>query len=170
MEIWKIAPSAIWLEVSDAGRVRRAVPGGRNKRPGVLRGYRNHNGYIWLKSFHFGQCIHIGVHTLVCETFHGFRPSDGHETAHGNGVRDDNRAENLRWATKAENAADKVAHGNQVGETHPLSKISEDDVREIRRLKSSGVTGSELAGLFGINKHHANKIAAGKAWAHVSLP
>jgi hypothetical protein len=43
------------------------------------------------------------VHRLVCEAFHGHAPSVVHEVAHLNDRGEDNRAENLRWATHQEN-------------------------------------------------------------------
>lgn len=46
------------------------------------------------------------VHRLVCETFH---PNpDGKETVdHINRIKHDNRAENLRWATRSENQGNR---------------------------------------------------------------
>lgn len=51
------------------------------------------------------------VHRLVCEAFHGPAPEATMDVAHNNGNRTDNRAENLRWATRAENIADQRKHG-----------------------------------------------------------
>lgn len=51
------------------------------------------------------------VHELVLVAFVGPRPSPDHEVLHGNGVRDDNRLENLRWGTVQENADDRRRHG-----------------------------------------------------------
>ncbi|MDB5445665.1 MAG: hypothetical protein JWQ97_982 [Phenylobacterium sp.] len=57
------------------------------------------------------------VHTMVCETFHGPRP-EGRLALHRNDVRHDNRDENLRWGTPAENVADAWRNGC-FGRPHP---------------------------------------------------
>lgn len=70
------------------------------------KGYRTVNIYINKK-------LHVRtVHRVVLETFVGLRP-DGMECCHGNGVRSDNRLENLRWDTHEANEADKVRHGTR---------------------------------------------------------
>lgn len=50
------------------------------------------------------------VHSVVAEAFIGPRP-EGHDVAHWNGERLDNRAANLRYATRSENHMDKRRHG-----------------------------------------------------------
>lgn len=50
------------------------------------------------------------IHRLVLEAFVGPCP-EGMETCHNNGVRTDNRLENLRWDTSSANNDDIVKHG-----------------------------------------------------------
>lgn len=89
-------------EVSDAGRVRRVgkaavlTPALRNRYPRVTLSRGNAPSY----------CT---VHVLVAEAFLGPRP-EGLEVRHLNGHRDDARASNLAWGTRAENVADAAAH------------------------------------------------------------
>lgn len=49
--------------------------------------------------------------TLVCLAFHDPRPPHKELCAHYNDVKDDDRPENLRWATHAENMADACRNG-----------------------------------------------------------
>lgn len=73
------------------------------------------------------------VHQLVLEAFVGLCP-DGMECRHLNGVRDDNRLENLCWGTRKENQNDKIVHGNSLkGERNPYAKLSNEDVVEIKK-------------------------------------
>jgi HNH endonuclease len=66
------------------------------------------DGYHLL-SVSFGGAA--SVHALVCETYHGPKPSPAHQAAHLNGNPSDNRPSNLAWKTPKENAADRVRHG-----------------------------------------------------------
>ena len=49
-------------------------------------------------------------HILVCNAFHGPRPSPRHQVDHINRDRFDNRPENLRWVTPHENSMNNITH------------------------------------------------------------
>lgn len=51
------------------------------------------------------------VHQIVAIVFHGEKPTPAHVVAHCDGVKTNNHYENVRWATRAENERDKIAHG-----------------------------------------------------------
>lgn len=105
------------------------------------------------------------VATIVCEAFHGPRPP-GCEVAHLNGDSLDNRAENLAWKTRAENEADKVAHGtSNRGERQGSSKLTRADVVEIRRMAAEGRPQAEMVLRFGIAQSAVSNIVNRKAWA-----
>jgi hypothetical protein len=53
----------------------------------------------------------LKVHTLIAKTFLGPRPSPAHEVRHLDGDRSNAAATNLAWGTRADNAADRTAHG-----------------------------------------------------------
>ena len=107
------------------------------------------------------------VHVLICEAFHGPRPTIQHEAAHGNGDRQDNRASNLRWATKLENERDKVEHGNSLrGTKHPLSKLTAPMVVQMRsEYAMGGITQRQLARRYGIGQAQVSEIVRRRAWA-----
>ena len=80
----------------------------------------------------------VFVHVLVLETFVGPCPP-GMQCRHLDGNRQNNRRKNLVWGTHAENEADRVRHGNLLrGSRHGMSKITEADISEIRRLRREG--------------------------------
>ena len=73
-----------------------------------------------------GRYKTAAVHRLVCEAFHGARPSPAHQVRHLNGDRGDPRAANLCWGTQAENWVDRRAHGNGCeGEKHPAAVLTD---------------------------------------------
>lgn len=104
-----------------------------------------------------------GVHVLVLEAFRGPCP-EGMEGAHGNGIRHDNRMDNLRWDTRKNNHADKWKHGTQpVGEKIHCAKLTEAAVREIREQQGK-TRGVDLARKFGVSKNLVSQIQHRKAW------
>ncbi len=123
------------------------------------------NGYSSINLQRDGRGTKTYVHILVCDAFHGPRPA-GHEVAHLNGVRDDNRAENLRWATRAENHHDKRGHGTHIqGEDIPWAKLTEDNVREIKSLPHLSTV--ELGRRYNVNPSAIWFIRSGRNWKHV---
>ncbi|QWI10076.1 GIY-YIG nuclease family protein [Bacillus mycoides] len=48
-------------------------------------------------------------------------------------------------------------------------KLTEDDVREIKRLLKQGVSHGELAKQFGIARSGISKISTGKRWSHITI-
>lgn len=78
------------------------------------------------------------VSRVVCERTYGPPPTTAHEAAHlcGGGHRGCVNPRHLAWKTPVENRADKLIHDtHNRGERHYLSKLTESDVREIRRRR-----------------------------------
>jgi hypothetical protein len=78
------------------------------------------------------------------------------------------RPDHLFVGTTADNNSDmwRKDRGRH-GEHHPCSKLTAEDVREIRRLVAAGVRRSEIADRFGITRNHLVKIASGRSWKRV---
>lgn len=78
-----------------------------------LRQHIHNDGYLCVRIIVDGRRIRRKVHQLVAEAFHGARPTLEHEVRHLNGDPLDNRADNLAWGTRSDNAKDRVSHGRQ---------------------------------------------------------
>lgn len=64
--------------------------------------------------------------------------------------------------TPHDNVKDKVSKGRHTfGENHPNSKLTDTDVKEIRKLASEGMWQSDIARLYGVNQSHISTIVAG---------
>ena len=128
----------------------------------------NDNSYQIVCFCHNGKLINVKVHLLVCEAFHGPCP-EGMQACHNNGIRSDNRPENLRWDTVKNNEADKVQHGtHNRGERHGMAKLTEQDVIEARALRAGGGwTYKELATRYGVNHSTVHGAVNGNGWKHL---
>lgn len=110
------------------------------------------------------------AHRVAYAMAHGPIP-DGMQVLH----RCDNpacvRADHLFIGTNADNVADKVSKGRQwtpVGEKHPRSKLTVDQVREIRAGRAAGVHGKDLAARYGVTHALIYAIANRRVWKHVA--
>jgi hypothetical protein len=171
-----------FYEVSDLGRVR-SLPrkGGNNRLYGgrVLTPFRRKDRHIEVQLCRGNHRYMSAVHRLVLMSFIG-PPPPGQEACHNNGQAADCRLGNLRWDTHAANMADMVIHGtSRTGERHWNARLTDDNVREIRRLwgsegqpghrhnRWSGHTWSQaaLGQRFGVNRSAISQIVNGKTRA-----
>src|SRR4249919_3851923 len=103
-EKWAVIPGFDGkYEASTLGRVRNAATG-RVLGPWLA----GTMGYEYLA---LGRQWKGPVHRLVCSAFHGEPVGKRSDVAHFDGRVGNNRPENLRWATRAENTADAIRHG-----------------------------------------------------------
>jgi hypothetical protein len=77
---------------------------------------------------------------------------------HKNGDKHDNRIENLEIITQKENVLHARKHG------FLKSKLTESDVREIRKLLKMGVKPSKIAKEYGVSNLTIYNIRDGKTW------
>jgi len=108
----------------------------------------------------------VGAHRLMCELAHGPAPTDAMDASHscGNGHLGCVNPKHLRWDTRSGNHADKVEHGTtNRGEAHPSSKLTEDQVREIRSLAGK-MTNAKVAEMFGVSAGHVCYIQKRREW------
>ena len=118
-----------------------------------------------------GDATSLHVHVVVLLTFVGPRPEGCPHTRHLNGIPHDNRLENLAYGTAKENTADQIRHGTEVrGSRVGSSKLTEEQVREIKRLLAVGEKQDPLALRFGVSQAQISKIAIGEAWKHIAIP
>lgn len=104
---------------------------------------------------------------VLCEEVNGPPPTPEHEAAHscGNGHDGCLTQGHLSWKTPVENAADRITHGTEtIGARHGMSKLTEDDVRQIRSLKGK-MSQRAIAARFCINQAQVYRILSGKAWS-----
>jgi hypothetical protein len=173
VEYWRPIPGFDGrYEVSTLGRVR-AEHAAFNKSAwfertgGLLTARIDRYGYPQVKLTRAGIKESYPVHRLVLLAFVGPQP-EGTQGCHNNGIKTDNRVENLRWDTAAANQYDKRRHGTLLhGERHPKSRLTAEQVRVIRSSPESELT---LAKAFGVSTSNIGEIRRGHSWKGTPEP
>ncbi len=109
----------------------------------------------------------VKAYRYVCILAHGEPPTPKHEAAHscGHGWEVCLNPNHLRWATKAENAADRLIHGtHNRGERNGEAVLTEADVREIRNLLRFGKSQKSIAAKYGVSRSAILSINLRHSW------
>ena len=160
LELWRTVAECDRYEVSSLGNVRHKANKKNLKLPVQKTGYTS----ICLGD----PNVRRYVHRLVCIAWHG-EPPKGTWALHRNGVKTDNRPENLYWGTPMQNCADAAEHGTKVqGESCGKSKLTEQQVREIRALREQGWTYQRIADHFAVQRGTVTFICKRQTWRHIA--
>jgi len=172
-EVWRaIAGYGGTYEISDGFRIRR-IAGGKGARIGrILKQCPDSKGYPQVTLYLRGKRKNLYVAHLVADAFLPPKNPTDQVLRHLNDDPTDNRPENLAWGTHSDNLRDAYRNGRidsaVRGIAHGMAKLTEDDVREIRRLYATGeFTQRELALRFGVSQMAIWEIVLRKTWKHV---
>lgn len=128
----------------------------------------NTDGYRMVGLWKDGRRRTAYPHKMVLEAFVGPASSTGFMACHRNGIRTDNRVENLYWGTHRQNSDDTITHGKLKGQGNPNAKLTEEVVKLIQARLSAGETNQAIAADFGVTHQNVNHIRKGSAWTHVT--
>jgi hypothetical protein len=125
-------------------------------------------GYYTIKMCVGNRVVSRSVHRLVATTFIP-NPENNRDVNHKSGVKTDNRVENLEWLTHSENAIHGFENGLlHRGEKHPNSKLTEEQVREMRCAHEAGEKYVELGERYGVSPLTVGQICRRKSWRWVA--
>lgn len=142
-----------------------------------LRQYLDQDGYPYVFFVVNGRRYKRVVHRMVAISFIDNKENKP-QVNHLNGIRNDNRVENLEWVTSREN----TIHGYKVngrkttykqrensrnkfqGSRNPKAKVNEAIVLSIRRLRSKGIPLKDIAARHSISTAQVSAIANNKFW------
>ena len=126
-------------------------------------GYKDKGGYG-----------HIGfggemIHRFSYRRFKGEIP-EGLCVCHTCDVRDCVNPNHLWLGTTQENTADKISKGRQIrGEKIGSSKLKDEDILKIRKMRIEGKKQKEICEAFGISRATVMLICQNKLWKHIPL-
>lgn len=143
----------------------------------AVSGYAGDECLMWPFAQHpdgYGNAYYPGVvtkqaHRVVCILAHGEPPAPNLDAAHSCGNAACCNPRHLRWATRAENNADKITHGTQTrGATHAVTRLTAPEVLEIRRRAEAGEPYKAISEKFGISKGYVWALKTKACWSHLS--
>jgi hypothetical protein len=172
-EAWKpLCGYSGYYEVSDLGRFRRIVnecPNCKFKHVTPINPIPQSKKvkYLRVTLCKDGKEKTALVAALVLKSFVGDKPSPVHTANHEDGDKQNNRLNNLSWATPAEQQQHALATGLRqriTGVAERSRKITPEDIRVIRK---STKTNRELAEIYPLSYEHIGGIRARRFWKHI---
>lgn len=167
-----------YYEISNIGRVRsldrtklNSIGSLRVTKGILLKPTKASTGYYTVMFSVGGKTKRILVHRIVATAFIP-NPENKPQVNHINGIKTDNRLENLEWCTRKENIAHADINGlmnRATGESVGISKLTKNNVLAIRRLYSiKGFTDMDLiTKKYNVSKSTVNNVISRKTWKHV---
>jgi len=166
-EEWRAIPGCEECEVSNHGRVRNAASGRVYACPVATTGYHR---FVYNPRPGKRRAFAIFVHRAVMLAFVGPCPP-GKQVNHRDGVKTNNRLDNLEYVTGSENMQHAARMGlawSHKGERHCRAKLTEEAVREIRALVAAGEQKKAVAKRYGVSAFVVREVVGRRSWKHVA--
>lgn len=133
----------------------------------LFRKYSFSRGYAVVPLSKEGHIKTCRVNRLIAKTFIP-NPENKGEVNHKNGIKNDDRVENLEWVTPKENMQHALANGLvAVGSKSSSSKRTEQEILEIRKLHREGLGYRKIGRLFSMRPQSVKGIVKRVSWKHL---
>lgn len=148
--------------ISDTGIVKSLKSGKEH----IMSPSAHPQGYRYISLSKNGQKWATSVHRLVCNHFIP-NPENKPEVNHKNGIKSDNRVENLEWCTASENTQHSFDIGlnkGHSGASNAGAKLTLHDVRTIRKRLKDGEMHKSIARDYSVSRVAITNINRGHTW------
>jgi hypothetical protein len=141
----------------------------KKNNPKTLKFFKRDNGYLQVMLCSKGKIRTHKVHRLIAETFIP-NPDNKPQINHINGIKDDNRIDNLEWVSSSEN----IQHAYDIGLRIPrkgvdinTSRLIENEVLEIRHLLKEGLSMNKISKIYKVSPCAIFDFKHNITWKHV---
>lgn len=164
-EVWRdVAGYEGLYQVSNLGRLKSF----KGKHPRLLKQMTTRSGYSYVNLATRGRYKTFTVHRLVAKAFIP-NPEGKPQVNHINGIKTDNRVENLEWATPKENLRHALQTGLiPVAERKHNAQLTAEQVKFIRENPNK-LSGVELANALGVSPLVVKDAAVGRTYKTVGV-
>lgn len=142
----------------------------------LWQGATDKDGYGYRRVDRDGKRFKQGIHRWVMEQVMGRRLFPDEFILHACDNPPCYRIDHLSVGTAADNNHDMMAKGRYVhvaphlvGEQHGRSKLSDQQVIDIRRARKRGLMAPTLAKEYGVSVATIHRIVRGQSWTHLPL-
>jgi len=164
-EVWKSITGLPGYEISNLGRVKSL----KGKIEMIRKPNLNRDGYYYIHFTHKGKNVTKKIHRLVCEYFCEGKTDERNHVDHIDTDKLNNVYTNLRWCTHHENilfAWETGIYKNK-GNEHPLSRLNSENVKEIKKLLSDGVSCREISERYNVTNWCIHDIKQERTWKDI---
>ena len=167
--IWKniiIDNTITNYEVSNTGLVRNKINGN------ILIPDKSNKGYLRVILHVNKKIIHKFIHVLVANAFiSNDDPANKIQVNHINGIKTDNRVENLEWCNGSYNIKEAYRLGlikSKYGENHHNSIYKNDEITIVCKMLENYIPMKLISKLINISYNNIKNIKMGNAWKYLS--
>lgn len=158
-ELWKdVEGYEGKYRISSQGRVESLITNKIKKTP------LSRNGYLRVELWNKGELYFTSIHRLVAIAFVA-NPNNYDVVNHKDGNKLNNIPSNLEWTTSSQNALHSCRVLKKgIREKHPMAKLTEYQVRELRKEFSASIPRKQIATKYKISLRVVYYIANGTLW------
>jgi len=170
-EIWKIIDGFSDYAVSNFGRIKSFK---KDKVTGkIIKPIKFGCNYFYVNLYNNKRSKSKRIHRLVLENFNPVKNMSKLQVNHKNGIKADNRLENLEWVTGSENqkhAFDLGLISPIRGEKSNLSKLTGEKVKLIKKDLEKGIlTQKKIGEKFGVCRSTISAIKNKRSWFYIGV-